>query len=147
MSDFRNFKRDIMMRISKMEIPEEDGFWPEAIFMEDKTGNEQIIYIDELRDFSNENNVSIEEVVTDVIKEENPKNLALVFETRILFMEGHEKSVLSLLIGDIMDLECYEASYYEDKGMLKLENFETLHKEDYPDEALAVRRAMTYQNE
>lgn len=147
MTKYKDFKRDIMLRILNMEIEEEESFWPEAIFMEDREGEEIIVYIEDLREISEEENISIENVITDVIKEENPKNLALVFESRYLYADGQETSVLSFLVGNIMDLECYEADYYKSGNVLKLENFEKVHQEDYPNEAIAVRRAMTYQNE
>ena len=147
MTSYKDFKRNIMMKILDMEIEADEEFWPEAIFMQNKNGKESITYIEDLRNISDKKNIQIEEIIAKTIKKKNPKYLAIVFETRILWGDGKQDSVLSLLVGDIMDLECYEAQYYESDGVLKLENFEKLLKDEYPDEAVAVRRAMTYQNE
>lgn len=127
-----------------MEIPEEEGFWPEAIFFK-KGSKQQVFYIDEV--LKNVEEEDTYDRVIDLIKKTKFDYLAVVFESIVEDENEEEYSVLSVLIGDILDLEYYESDFYTQNGVLKLENFERVDKENYPIEAIAVRRAMTYQNE
>lgn len=136
-----------MTRIWDMEINTfEEDFWPDAMFLEINK-KEKTIYLEEIEAKAKRENLDIGEVISDVIKHYRPDNLALVFKSIYLHQNFEEVWVLHFLIGNIMNLECYQGLYYEDKGILKLEGWEKLYPEEYPDEAIEVRRAMTYQDQ
>lgn len=136
-----------MTRIWDMEINTfEEDFWPDAMFLQIGK-KEEIIYMEEIEQKAKQKNLRMEEAVTDIIKQYNPDNLALVFKSIYKHENFEETWVLNFLIGNIMRLECYEILYYEDKGILKVEGWEKLFPEEYPDEAIEVRRAMTYQDQ
>lgn len=138
-----------MRQVTSMEPTVEEGFWPGAIFLQNREGTNFVIYIDEIIESKNtdEKEPNIMPEIEYLIKSHMPDYLAVVYKTDYVYGDGSTEAVLAMLVGDILDLEYYEADYFISDNKYKLENFEQIEREAFPDEAQIIRKSMTYQDQ
>lgn len=139
-----------MSQISNMEPDvNKEGFWPPAIFIQNKMGTNFLIYIEEIYEAATDLNEDVEllDVIKNIIKTNSPEYLAVVYKAEYTYDDEYTETVVSLLVGDITDLEYYEADCFISDNKYKLENWEAIHTEDFPEEAQIIRRSMVYQDQ
>ncbi len=146
---YKKFRKEILNTIEEAEI-DEDEQYPTALFMVDKDGEGDILYVSDFIDegeFDEETPLQmiIEKVLPNIVRDNNSKYFAFVFPGHKID-DDEQVEIVGILTGSIFSTDMYCAEVFrEQEEFAELDQWERDDTETYPSLVIPFRRAITYQ--
>jgi len=148
--NYKEFRRQIMRAIEDIEIEEgEDEGYPSALFLVTREGESAVIYLKDLVDEEDEENIDLGYIIgyalPTIVKKENSRFFAFVFSGEKASASEPTANIVVMLSGSMQETDMAFSEYTFENGIAVMEPWEKDKVLQYPELVAPFRRAITPQ--
>jgi hypothetical protein len=143
---YRKFKKNVLEQIEDADVLE-DEMYTSALFYIDRDGDSEVVTVEEIaEELEIDDDVSLAEVIEEVMPEElakrNARYFALVFPGE---HDADDTPIVAVVLGALFHAEFLYSEINVEAGMCHLTGWEKDNPLDYPEITVPYRRSIVYQ--